>query len=392
VRSIVLLLAAAILSAAALKFLPVPWLWLLTAWFVALAILAALARANWQMVIAISVATVVATLAAFECFGFYSMTATPVVNRTFSDGYKTMDPVLGSAPVRGSVGRSTLTDRGRVVYDVRYTIGANGLRIAPPVAAAPLQGCILFFGDSFTFGEGLQDVQTVPYLVGLKTAGRYRIYNFSFHGYGAQQMLANLQHGLYRQIVDCAPSHVIYQALADHPARAAGLYSWTDGSPRYVLRPDGTVAQQGHFGDHSDNKYGSAPAANIRYQLGKSYFVQWIRKRHRTATLEDVRLWSGIVNASRNIVAKDFPGAHFDVILWGERDRAADAQRNATAMRDLLQSNGIRFHSAESLLPHYELQHPRYELDQMDAHPNAAANELIADFIVKSVLQIASTR
>jgi hypothetical protein len=42
----------------------------------------------------------------------------------------------------------------RVVYDVNYSIDKNGLRIAPD---SPKQNgpTVMFFGDSFTFGQGV---------------------------------------------------------------------------------------------------------------------------------------------------------------------------------------------------------------------------------------------
>src|SRR5207247_10000624 len=104
--------------------------------------------------------------------------------------------------------------RDQVLYDVTYTIGPDGLRVAPPAYDVAVGGCVVFFGDSVSFGEGVNDDQTFPYLVGLKTEGRYRIYNFAFSGYGPHQMLAALQAGRVARIVLCRSTRVIYLTIA----------------------------------------------------------------------------------------------------------------------------------------------------------------------------------
>lgn len=76
-----------------------------------------------------------------------------------------------------------------------------------------MSGCVLFFDDSLTFGEGVNDNQTMPYRVGMRSAGALRVYNFAFHGYGPHQMLAQIELGVVRDTIDCLPDHAIYQAI-----------------------------------------------------------------------------------------------------------------------------------------------------------------------------------
>jgi hypothetical protein len=56
------------------------------------------------------------------------------------------------------------------------------------------------FGCSFTFREGVEDREAMPYLVG--ELSKYIVYNFGFHGYGAHQMLSALEYGIVDRIVD----------------------------------------------------------------------------------------------------------------------------------------------------------------------------------------------
>jgi hypothetical protein len=129
---------------------------------------------------------------------------------------------------------------GGRLYDTFYTVGSNGLRIPSTSTNShdPSPECVLFFGDSFTFGQGLADHETLPLRVHEKSAQRYRTYNFGVNGDGAHQMLSALQHGLVKDTVQCEAtqmSHVFYQAITDHIRRSAGRSWFEKRGPRYVL-------------------------------------------------------------------------------------------------------------------------------------------------------------
>ena len=51
---------------------------------------------------------------------------------------------------------------------------------------------INFFGGSQTFGEGLNDDETIPALVQKKTRV-HRVYNYAYRGYGPHQMLRMIE-------------------------------------------------------------------------------------------------------------------------------------------------------------------------------------------------------
>ncbi len=161
------------------------------------------------------------------------------------------DDELGGAAKHGA-NRVRELHGTTTVYDVTYTIGDNGLRVSPPDRGASAKACAIFFGDSFMFGEGVADSATLPYRVGALTDGNVRVYNFGFHGFGAHQMLAALQRNRVDAAIQCRPTHVLYEAIPDHAARAAGLYNFMTHGPRYELVPGNggdSVVYRGHFDD-----------------------------------------------------------------------------------------------------------------------------------------------
>lgn len=84
----------------------------------------------------------------------------------YSKGPNTYNDILGYAPrSRNTIVSKKYRDE-QLLYDVTYTIGDDGLRITPKYELIELNQCVVFFGGSFTFGEGLNDEESMPYLVG----------------------------------------------------------------------------------------------------------------------------------------------------------------------------------------------------------------------------------
>ena len=154
---------------------------------------------------------------------------------------------LGWALPPESVVTQTLSFESELLYDATYTIGPDGLRISSPAERGDGRSteCVLFFGDSFTFGQGLADHEALPFRVHEESAQRYRTYNFGLNGYGAHQMLSALQHGLVRDVVQCdrdaGDRTSSIRAITDHVGRSAGRVWWETRGPRYVLTEDGGV-------------------------------------------------------------------------------------------------------------------------------------------------------
>src|SRR5262249_49780667 len=130
--------------------------------------------------------------------GAWFLRPPPPPQRSVTPFYYEDDPVLGWR-LKPGVFRDVETIDGRLVHDVTYHIGDDHRRLTPAGS-----GCVWFFGCSFTFGQGVEDNQTLPYWVGVLT-GR-RAINFGTSAYGAQQMLAALEHGL---TPPCRPTHII---------------------------------------------------------------------------------------------------------------------------------------------------------------------------------------
>jgi hypothetical protein len=337
-------------------------------------------RRTWTL-LCVNLAAVVGALTLFEFYlerqqaqGDGTRMEGSIVN-----GFTHRDEVLGYAPDANASVTARKLYGTEPIYDVVYTTSAQGLRVTTQ-AAASAKECVVFFGDSITFGEGVGDRQNFPFLVSQAMADRYATYNFGFSGYGAHQMLAALQSGRVGETVRCAPKYFVYLGIPDHAARAAGLDRWDMHGPRFRLQPDGSVVQQGHF-DDPDPAAGSWMPAWMGNALAGSVVWQKFFGRPYRIDGEDIALLDGIIRQSARVAHERFPGSVFDMILWdGGNDGAA------RQIEEGLAGSGVRLSRMTDAVPDF-YSSDKYILSIHDRHPNALWHRRMADYISRQLLQ-----
>jgi hypothetical protein len=374
-------LAGAIVAACAIvAWIPSPFVWLAGAGAIACGLAAWKGGRGWVRVVSVNACLVLLLFGAIEAAFAMLLTRR---NRSFPEYpplYFQPDDELGGAPQKGSA-HVTKRTGSTVVYDVTYTIGANGLRASPPDRGTDAKACALFFGDSFMFGEGLADDQTIPWRVGVLTNGDARAFNFGFHGFGAQQMLAALEGDRVAKSVACRPTHIIYEAIPDHVARAAGYYGFMRHGPRYELvsnaaRSD-SVAYRGHFDDAENNR--SAIGAAIANAMAKSWLYRWLTSLSPLPDDEDLKRYVAIVTTARRVAAEKYPGSRFDVLYWDIHGESPMDEKVLPALR----AAGLSVFDAEQILPGFRENPSTFALSPYDAHPGARADDLLARYIVQ---------
>jgi hypothetical protein len=320
-----------------LKYLAVPYAWIAFFWATVLLSAAKFSKKSSIKAVWFNVAVGIVTLGGFETYlGIEDRSNRSGVENRFEGSYvneeyyQKENKILGYAPVKGASVNSRKYHREELIYDVTYTIDSGGLRISPPFDPTSNNGCILFFGGSFTFGEGVNDDQTMPYRVGIYSKGRYRVHNLGFHGYGPHQMLSALEHGLVENTIDCEPKYIIYQALDRHVLRSSGNVDWGQNSPRYVLKNSGEVVLSGTF---EDRRVTEVLILKLKRQLEKSFVYK--KSIGVRSSDEDVKLYAEIVNSARKYVESHYPKAEFHVLLWHFHDRLFERVYNELKFREL---------------------------------------------------------
>lgn len=370
---------AVVLSLMVLKFAPVPYLWICLIWCVLSLYGMRWVRTEVRCIILLNCGIVLATLGAFEFYFWIIYKAKDVT--LYSEGYKVADPYLGNRPARGVRATGKRLHGQEVIYDVTYSIGSNGLRIAPPDKGAAIYRCVLFFGCSVTFGVGVQDTETMPWRVGIRGDGDLRVFNFGFNAYGPHHMLSALEHGLVDSAVNCTPTDVIYTAIPDHIARVAGLGMYVGFGPHYTLLPyaDGDVEFRGLY---SAKRSRNMLVSLVRDQLSKSWAFRYLFALRRPYIEDrDLQLYLAVVKKAGSLIKSKYPGAKFYILIWPEGDERLDSLI-VTGLRKVAPD----VHLILTILPDYRFNKLHYVLAPSDDHPNAVAHDAVAKYIVEEML------
>jgi hypothetical protein len=378
--TLLILIIGFLFSIISVKYFFIPYILIAIFWLSLFIILTLASKATVKKSIWFNLAFLAFLLGVLEVYSYFSLNAqknksnSRIEGEYKNHGYMAANDILGYAPPGDRKFTSKKFYQNQLLYDVTYTIGKDGLRITPPAESHSDNECVIFFGGSYTFGEGVDDRSAMPYIVG--TLQSYKVYNFGFHGYGPHQMLSAIENGM----IDCKPELVIYQVLTTHIARSAGYSSWDQHGPRYVLR-NKRLIYNGHFDDQGEASF--SINERILFQLEKSNFYRKfiIKVDKYTITDHDIQLFLEIVDDSRSKLVKKFPEVEFHVILW---DKSPD-DLTYLKVRDGFNQKSIQFHLVSDMLPGYSEDKTKYEIIY-DRHPNTIAYQLIAEYVVKNII------
>ena len=368
-------------SVFALKFLPVPFFWIGLIWAIAGFVTAVWLPDSLRFPVVIAGSASLA-IAAGEVF--FSVSTLPEIVREIQPPLNREDALLGWKPRPSQVSRAKAQIDREIIYDVSYSVDASGHRIPPPDLGEGIKGCLFFFADSFVFGEGVNDQETFPYRVGIKTRGRYRVVNFAVPGYGAEHMLAAIERGELAGQPPCRPTHVFYAALPHHVHRAVGKTPFSIYGPRYRLGPNGNPeylhTNLRRTDSNSDLGIGPHWRQQLAWQLSKSRIYRAWTNRLPLATDSDVKLYIAVVRKAFQLIERRWPNTEFHLIIW-----------DTAVWRDTyhvsLESIGARTHYVDNILPNYATDSLKYLLHRFDGHPNPLAHDMLASYLIEKVLR-----
>jgi hypothetical protein len=323
---------------------------------------------QWGLITAINLVAVVVAVLAFGAWKRYESAQAPINPMRSEGSYAAgfFDQHIDDVGFIAKAGRHVTSRKllgDRVIYDAVYTTGPDHFRVVPNANEKP-DRCVLLFGDSFTFGEGVNDDETSAAQIVKKSEGRVAAKNLGISGWGPHQFLAGLQSGRFQRAITCTPTDAFYLMIPTHIARAAGRGVWDAHGPLFLLGADGRPVRHGNF----DTDMG----------LGWRQLVGL----NRLTDGEEADLTAAIlVEGARELKAR-YPGIHFRVLLWAI-DREFSLEILERALRGMARG-GVEVHSMEEVIPHLAESWPQYVIP-LEGHPNPRADERIADFIIRSV-------
>lgn len=276
---------------------------------------------------------------------------------------------LGELPFADSVFTDVKVHEGDTIYRVQCTIDAEFRRVTPGRDTTREQHAI-FFGCSVCFGQLLNDDGTLPAKF-QQAAGGVNAYNYSYPGWGMEQMLSRLENeDLSNQVRE--PQGVgVYVFIWPHIYRSIGdMYTycnWGYQHPYYRL-VDGEAVRHGRFKD------GRPMISWLYEQLWGTNFVRYFNiNLPLFLTEEHLRLNVAMIKKANDLFLQQFPDDRF-VVLWAQDwPRPRDLPMQSRFVQ-LLGEAGIALIDARQ--PD-KMDEAHYLLH--DGHPTALANQEMAE-------------
>src|SRR6266851_4412824 len=235
-----------------------------------------------------------------------------LVKWTEPSEWLTPDSNLGYrlTPNQVVVGIATFDDQP--VYRVTYTIGPDGTRVTP--TAPPGADLYLFMGDSFVFGQGLEDNQNLSAQFARANDLKVRTVNFSAPGWGPNHLARAFEAGFLDRFAGDKVKAVVTWIIPDHLSRVTGDGGWLGASPRYVLE-DGKLEFTGSFTHHRWMN----PLAGLRYQAGKIFsFVNAVGMRQHQA--EQAELFDALMLRLQALAKEKFNAPLIVIYSWPDEN------------------------------------------------------------------------
>lgn len=284
--------------------------------------------------------------------------------------YRWNEGLLGANPGE-YLAWATSPESGRELYRAAYTVGQDGYRVTPDQGSA--RKYALFLGDSFVFGIGVNDRETLPYHF-RRRSPEYRAYNHGFGGYGPNDLLVRIRREA--QIPVREKSGVIfYFYYADHAARLLGgmqyLGLWGADHPYLVEREKG-IAHEGSFREALPIRVGLAWLW-ARSQFTNFFHLDWPVRLHS----EQAKFLAKVIQALKAEYETRLPGARFVFVV------APGEGRDAARILPELDRLGIE-----------TLDYSGFRLEKYvrglrripgDGHHTAEANQVLADQLARDL-------
>jgi hypothetical protein len=350
-------------------------------WICVLATLLALAgvvlfRGNAWRTTALLAAAVALSLALLDVFaGWLSPTAmgAGLVKTTIPRWWPPPDPILGFRPLPNSQAINTATFGTETVYRQTYHFDADAARVTPPApTGAPTY---LFMGDSFAFGQGLSDDESLASQFAKANDGAIHAVNLGVPGNALNQLVRSFEAGLLDRYKQQHVKAVITWLIPAQLARVTGDGSWLGSSPRYVLE-DGKLRYTGSFNEYRLLN----PLAGAKYYLGEAFeFVDAIGMRQRQE--QQIELYVAMLARLQQYAREMFDAPLVAVYSWPDEKSGPGYGSSEFAQPMLVTVLGRIRQLGIPLVSVNDLTRDR-PIDKVliphDGHPTAYTNGLIA--------------
>lgn len=250
------------------------------------------------------------------------------------------------------------------IFNVSFKTDKYSRRLTPN----PFKGAdkyALFFGCSFTFGDGLNDNQTLPYFF-QSFNKQFRSYNYGFNTYTTTHMLAHLKRtGFYREINE-KNGVAFYIFYNGHIERNIPSMSWgRSWEGNYLVYQKNSIKKTGIIKDEEPIKYWAFKTAKEIAFLNLFQINYPLKLRD-----ENLEKTADIIEDAYHIYKKKFGNKNFIVLVYpGSTLPLLIKQRLKTLNISIIDYADL-----------FTLQQSEFWI-KGDGHPNEKANQRVAEVL-----------
>ena len=322
-------------------------------------------------------ASLLASFAAAE--GFFGVLAEPALNRNMTkidtpSQWNVSDDVVGYRPEPGVKVDVVGNFHDELVYHKTYTIEPSGARLTP--GSVPQGPTYLFMGDSYIFGEGLNDDETVPSQFAQHLATPAHVVNLGVLGYSPAHLVRALETGLYDKYVVGKVGAVITWSTPLQMPRVIGDGGWLGSSPRFELDAAGNLRYTGSFTGYRLRH----PMAGAWY-LARTYLASAARASEAEAEREQTELYIALLKRLRDLVRERYAAPLIMIYDWpDERVQGQVDMLEAPIFQEIKKLGMANVRVRDIIDPignwhNFFIPH--------DGHPNAVLDKRVAADVLK---------
>ncbi len=324
-------------------------------------------------------ASLLLSFAAAEAF--FGVLAEPALNRNMTkiatpSQWNVSDDIVGYRPRPGAVVDMLGKFGDEVVYHKTYTVEPSGARLTPgSVAEGPTY---LFIGDSYIFGEGLNDNETLPSRFAQHLGTPAHVVNLGVLGYAPNHLVRAIESGLYDQYVVGKVAAVITWSTSLQMPRVIGDGGWLGSSPRFTLDSAGKLHHTGTFTGHRL----SNPMAGAWY-LSRTYLAAAARASEADIEREQAELYVALLARLRDAVRERYGAPLVLVADWPDARVQGQADERHAPIYKKIKALGLQTVAVRDIID--PMDNWRNFFIPHDGHPNATLDQRIAADLLKTL-------
>jgi hypothetical protein len=295
--------------------------------------------------------------------------------KSFRD-YMIPDRNLGEKPKPGIIPNLKTTLKGDTVCNVRYTIDSLNRRITLNNGNENTDNHLILFGESWIFGDGLNDNQTLPSILAINTT-HYTVYNYGYIASGPQHTLAKIESGsLQKEIKNkkgIAIFHFNYSTQIERLYGSLRVFGYSKNYVFYDMEKE-NFPRKGTLLNEQPQFY------DLLFQLSETNISKVLHLNFPIITDYQLEQCVKFLKKIEREYLKLFPDNQFYILLYPSNPNQVAFNKRKNKIIQLMNAYQLKILDYSNLF----IPGEAYTIKN-EGHPNFRANTTLAKALIKDL-------